>query len=222
MKDFEDLPKNWTKKLPTHSAPNGLWTGIERRIKSHEINNKLNGFQSQRDYKSNVQSTLLEIGVKNLPSRKLNSKRSDEIFKNLQTSTGKLTGTSRYWLYGLAASICMLLIWKGLNIRNNAVVEYSHTIQEQDFIDVDAFGLVEFRDDDILLYLEGYRYQDLVARDPEFQILLQYYKDLQESQDAVKKRMGKFRPEEQTMKYMIRIQKQKASIGKQLMKKILG
>ncbi|MFT5617953.1 MAG: hypothetical protein ACI85I_001179 [Arenicella sp.] len=200
-------------------APSFVWENIEE---------ELDGDQEKGKH-------YLKRAIKDLPTLAMKLPSSDSIFENiiqkdleeksprLIQSTQKL-GKKTYWIAGIAASITLVIgFWLG-SLSNPAVIEISYSEQEvkqeENILPVLKMQLHE--EDEVLEFIQSNcKTVQLVCNEPDFKVLLEEYIALENDRKELLETMKAQQEPERLMRYLVRVEKKKTELGKQLLQQLI-
>ena len=143
----------------------------------------------------------------------------------MKVSEGLETKKSRWRYWYMAASVSLLMVagywfFDGSDIPSE---QLTYTTEEVTFFDVGIKAPVEVAEaDDVLLTYVKENCTRLIAtcQDPEFKALLEAYMELDDTKEKLNRQMHQADKYPRMMKYLIKVEKDQAEIGKDMLKKL--
>ncbi len=198
--DFERTKNS----LPLHKAPDGIWEHIEYRLDQLE------------------NQSYLQQAVKQLPTYTAPKTSEIKIFEERLSPKNIFLNRWYVWLSGAAAAILIFAILVPWTTHQSITVTHSEETIKDHRVTV-AETVAQFTDDKELISLIEDHCQRLSSQcaTEEFETLYHYYLDLNHSKaeliDAIEQSQ-----QVHLLEYLVRVEKEKNEIGKQLMQMLLG
>lgn len=224
-------------ELPTHKAPGNIWNKIVGELDQEQGIDHLH--KAIEDYNSglkapdfiweNFERDLDQLKLDEILSRaidELPTQAAPDLFDQIAPRQAKQVSFNQKlaWLTGVAASF-LLLIGTYFFYQTDEVVllaSYTEESNESNAIikaAIDQLG----EDDEILEVIEVHCAQIAIqCESPEFKGLFDYYLELDASKDELIAVMNDNQEQVQLVDYLVRVEKEKNEVGKQLIQMIIG
>ena len=139
---------------------------------------------------------------------------------------GKVRSLSPIWLSGVAAGLALLIgyfvLFNQAGEETITVVSYSETVDDLPEMMTAAMEEVS-EDDEVMDFIKMHCQQvALTCNTPQFQGLFDLYIELDQSKMELMDVMQANQEQEQLADYLIRVEKEKDEVGKQLIQMIIG
>ena len=207
MEEHQEHYEKSIAGLKQTKAPD-IWQSIREELDSQEEGNKVQLDQSVQQLRDQVAPDVWSSVAENLEQQKTASK-------------GK---SWQYW--SIAASVALVLLsvvyWNSLD-AGSATEELAYSTEEINFfeVEIEPVSAAPDADDLLLTYIRENCTRLLVTcQDPEFKALLEAYMELDQTKDQLNEQLQQAENAPRMMKYLIKVEKDQAEIGRDMLKKL--
>ncbi|MEQ9426539.1 MAG: hypothetical protein RJQ09_19105 [Cyclobacteriaceae bacterium] len=223
--------------LPKHTAPDFIWEKIAAELDMEKglvhLDNAIQDFKKDRKPPEWVWGQIaaeLDILEREGPLRKaiteLPKHQAPDIFDEVAPKQSKQVFLNQgfRWVSGIAASLLILFGVYYITASQEQVDVVATTETSQSHNEVVKAAISQLgEDDEILEVIEVHCAQvALRCESPEFKGLFDYYLELDASKEELLTAMNEHQEQVQLVDYLVRVQKEKDDVGKQLIQLIIG
>ncbi|MEM8895010.1 MAG: hypothetical protein AAGC88_10565 [Bacteroidota bacterium] len=195
--------------MPTYQAPEEVWDRIVDELDADRpLRMAIEDYRQQQLEAPDLFDTIIEAE------------------KPLMEPQGKVRSLSPIWLSGIAAGLALLIgyfvLFNQAAEETITVVSYSETVEDLPEMMTAAMEEVS-EDDEVMDFIKMHCQQvALTCNTPQFQGLFDLYIELDQSKMELMDVMQANQEQEQLADYLIRVEKEKDEVGKQLIQMIIG
>lgn len=218
-------------QLPNHQAPDFVWKNICTRLDSYfnessgpsekapdfvwgQIADRLDEIKPQ---------PILEKAISELPEYAAPNSVEESIFQSLHHVSSYRWNRWLTWVSGAAAVLVFGLgIYGQLSsVEKVTLSSYQEVIEDTRTTLTESINQIS-DEDEITPVIEQYCQISVIeCQSPEFEHLFRYYRELEASKKELISEIRQT-PELQLMDYLIRVEKEKNEVGKQLLQIVIG
>ena len=230
-----DILKKAIHELPSYDAPQEAWSNIETTLNQEQNIDVLN--RAIAEYKIEKQALVsweeIEFKIRQQEHDQILKKAIGELpthqpkgdhFRRIIASVSGGTAQYLYWLSGIAASAVILITSHLLfykNTEDHVALNFSEEIMENQ----ELFTSTEMQkneEDQVLNFIqENCTIVAYKCNTPEFKNLLGLYQDLSVSQMELTAEISQNQNHVQLLEYLLRVEREKAEIGNELIQLII-
>ncbi len=195
--------------MPTYQAPEEVWDRIANELDADRpLRMAIEDYRQQQLEAPDLFDTIIE----------------EE--KPRMERQGKVRSISPVWMTGIAASLALLIgyfvLFNQAAEETITVVTYTETMENLPEMMTAAMEDVS-ADDEVMDFIKKHCQQvALTCNTPQFQGLFDLYIELDQSKMELMDVMQANQEQEQLADYLIRVEKEKDEVGKQLIQMIIG
>ncbi|MGB0525684.1 MAG: hypothetical protein ACPGJS_22085 [Flammeovirgaceae bacterium] len=193
------------EQLNNRKAPDGLWDAIEQEL-AHE-------HPTEQNYNT------LQEAIAELPEKAVETKGMfEQIMEEVTPEPHRKRLTWPIW--GVAASVVIVL---GLFFRSQlpsseeVTITYAEQTIEVATQDMSTVALLHAQDEVLSFIKANCRTFEIQCKQEGFQLLLAEYVQLESDRQELMKAIQEHQEAPQLMQYLVRLEKRKTQLGKQLM-----
>ena len=200
------------QQLAPKGAPPNAWENLEKALDADEEMN----------------ASILQKAIQELPQKRFEKNIFEEIIQeaNEEVEEKPIQKPLKriHWVTGIAASVTLLIgFWLGnLNSSTTIEISYSEQVVEQETAFLPILKTQLHEEDEVLKFIQSNcKTVQQTCERPDFKELLEEYIALENDRKELLKTIKENQEPEKLMKYLVRVEKKKTELGKQLMQKLI-
>ena len=224
-------------QLPIHEAPENIWSSIEGELDKEQglayLDRAIAEYTSdvkQPDFSwAKVEQVLangekLTDAITALPQHQMKEDLFDLIIEKAEKRNSKNRTGFLYWASGIAASVLLSISFYWYHIQPASIekiqVSYSQEIINE--MDGQQVDMPFSENDEVLEFIrENCDQLTVKCQAPKFQGLLDEYLELHAARQQLMTQIALHQEQTQLVSYLVRIEKEKTEVGKQLIQYLL-